>query len=79
MCETVALNSTTESKRETLLKLLLLGPETLDRLVQITGWGREATQQTLLILVVDGYVGCRNGQGHRTFYAKQKVKSIEPE
>ena len=76
MCETVALNSITESKRETLLKLLLLGPETLDRLVQITGWGREATQQTLLILIVDGCVGCRNGQGHRTFYVKHKVKSI---
>ena len=76
MCETVALNSITESKRETLLKLLLLGPETLDRLVQITGWGREATQQTLLILIVDGCVGCRNGQGHRTFYVKQKIKSI---
>ena len=79
MCETVALNSITESKRETLLKLLLLGPETLDRLVQITGWGREATQHTLLILIVDGYVSCRNGQGHRTFYVKQKVKSIDLE
>ena len=79
MCETVALNSTTESKRETLLKLLLLSPETLDRLVQITGWGREATQQTLLILIVDGRVGCRNSEGHRTFYVKQKVKCIDLE
>ena len=79
MCVTVAQNLITESKGETLLKLLLLGPETLDRLVQITGWGRELTQQSLLILIVDGRVGCRNSEGHRTFYVKQKVKCIDLE
>lgn len=59
-------------RKETLFKLLSLEPETLDELVRATGWGFEATQSTLLQLVVDGRVVCRNGGGRRLYRVKVK-------
>ncbi len=58
------------ARKEALYQVLKLEPETMDRLVKITGWGRELTQQTLLQLIVDNRVTCRNGNGRRVYFAK---------
>ena len=57
-------------RKDALFKLLSVEPDTMDKLVQATGWGREVTQQTLLQLIVDNKVSCKNGNGRRVYYIK---------
>ena len=60
-----------DDRKEALFKLLALEPETLERLTQATGWGHEVTQHTLLQLIVDERVTCRNANGRRFFHVKR--------
>jgi predicted Rossmann fold nucleotide-binding protein DprA/Smf involved in DNA uptake len=57
-------------RKETLYKLLSVEPDTLEHLVRATGWGLETTQHTLLQLVIDGRVMCKNGAGIRLYHVK---------
>lgn len=63
--------SLTPERKEVLYKLLCLEPDTLDRLTQVTGWGRDVTQQALLQLVADGRVTCKNGSGMRLYRIRE--------
>lgn len=58
-------------RKEALFKLLSLEPDTLERLTQATGWGYEVTQHTLLQLIVDDRVVCRDSNGRRFFHVKR--------
>lgn len=71
---TAALHLLTQmSRAESLFKLLRLGPATLERLIQITGWSYEHTLHALLILIADGRVLYRNFKGRKCFRLKRTV------
>lgn len=57
-------------RKEALYKLLSVEPDTLEQLVRVTGWGMETTQHTLLQLVIDGRVTCKNGAGTLLYSVK---------
>lgn len=63
-------------RKETLYKLLSVEPDTLEHLVRATGWGLELTQHTLLQLVIDGRVTCKNGAGVRLYSIKSHSHTI---
>lgn len=67
--------SLTPERKEVLYKLLCVEPDTLDRLTRVTGWGRDVTQQTLLQLVADGRVSCKNGGGVRLYRVRDRADS----
>ena len=54
-------------KDDALYKVLALEPEPLNKIVNITGWGQEVTEQTLYRLISNGRVTYRNRQGHRVY------------
>ena len=73
--ETDVINVNTPSNRkDALLKLLKVEPETMEKLAKATGWGHEVTQQTLLQLIVDNKVSCKNGNGRRIYFVKAKAE-----
>lgn len=66
--------NTPSNRKDALLKLLEVEPESMDQLVKETGWGHEVTQQTLLQLIVDNKVSCKNGNGRRVYFVKAKAE-----
>ncbi len=58
-------------KTECLFKLIALGSETLDNLTRATGWGYKETQDTLLQLIADSKITCRNVNGERYYMVKE--------
>jgi len=63
-------------RKGTLYKLLCVEPDTLEHLVRVTGWGLETTQHTLLQLVIDGRVICKNGAGVRLYSVKVDANGV---
>lgn len=59
---------------EALLKLLAIEPETKPRLLMVTGWPTEETEQALRRLMESGRVSYRNGArgaiGERRYFVK---------
>lgn len=73
---TAALHFLTQmSRAETLFRLLRFGPATLERLIRITGWSYEHTQNALLILIADGRVLYRSFKGRMCFRLKRIADS----
>jgi len=66
--------NTPSNRKDALLKLLTVEPETMDNLVKETGWGHEVTQHALLQLIVDNKVSCKNGNGRRVYFVKAKAE-----
>lgn len=62
------------TREEALLKLLKLEPETKPRLLVVTGWRTEETEETLDRLMREGLVTYRNGMhgatGERLYFAR---------
>ncbi|MFT4178157.1 MAG: hypothetical protein QM612_01645 [Thermomonas sp.] len=54
-----------------MLKLLQLGPESIERLVQITGWNESVVQQVLLELIAANQVRCRGLRGHKRYALRE--------
>jgi hypothetical protein len=68
------------TREETMLKLLALGPEMLDELIAITGWGRAATTAVLDNLRAAGLVVARASinQHTRRFYLPHQPITSQP-
>ena len=58
-------------KTESLFTLIALESETLENLTRVTGWGHKETQDTLLKLIADSRVTCRNVNGERFYMVRQ--------
>lgn len=60
------------TRDEAMLKLLTIEPERLERIVQITGWGRDETIATLRRLELAGQISSIStfsvGEDHRTYF-----------
>lgn len=62
------------TREEAMLKLLAIEPETKPRLLMVTGWPTEETEQTLRRLMEQGRIsyrnGCRGANGERRYFVK---------
>lgn len=58
MIEQPEFRSFAATRADALCELLQRGPQSMDELIQLTGWDEQVTRHTLLQLVVAGKVAC---------------------